>query len=158
LKRRSEEYLGEADRFLAATRVLLEANLPENSAAEAYQATFSAAHAALSEVDREARTHHGTWTLFDQLLVRQDLFEGRSGTPLETPRSFVMTRTTAWAGRRRRRRSSCWPTRKSSSPRPGDVLLIPPRGAPSAEVEADQVAFDAVRSPLVGLQVHKKLS
>lgn len=77
MKRRSEEYLGEADRFLAAARVLLEAKLPQNSAAEAYQAMFSAARAALSELEREARTHHGTWSLFDQLFVRQDLFERR---------------------------------------------------------------------------------
>ena len=77
MKPRSEEYLREADRFLAAARVLLEAKLPENSAAEAYQAMFSAARAALSELDREARTHQGTWTLFDQLFVRHDLFEGR---------------------------------------------------------------------------------
>ncbi len=77
MKRRSEEYLGEADRFLSAARVLLEAKLPENSAAEAYQAMFSAARAALSELDREARTHGGTWTLFDQLFDRPDLFEGR---------------------------------------------------------------------------------
>ena len=62
---------------MAAARVLLETKLPENSAAEAYQAMFSAARAALSERDREARTHHGTWTLFDQLFVRHDLFEGR---------------------------------------------------------------------------------
>lgn len=77
MKRRSEEYLGEADRFLGAARVLLEAKLSKNSAAEAYQAMFSAARAALSELDREARTHHGTWTLFDQLFIRQDLFERR---------------------------------------------------------------------------------
>lgn len=75
MKPRSDEYLREADRFLAAARVLLEANLPENSAAEAYQAMFSAARAALSELDREAKSHRGTWTLFDQLFVRQDLFE-----------------------------------------------------------------------------------
>lgn len=77
MKRRSEEYLGEADRFLGAARVLLEAKLSQNSAAEAYQAMFSAARAALSELEREARTHHGTWSLFDQLFVRQDLFERR---------------------------------------------------------------------------------
>ena len=77
MKPRSEEYLGEADRFLAAARVLLEADFPANSAAESYQAMFSAATAALSELDREARTHHGTWVLFEQLFVQQDLFEGR---------------------------------------------------------------------------------
>lgn len=77
MKRRSEEFLGEADRFLAAAGVLLQAELPENSAAESYQAMFSAARAALSEVDREARTRHGTWTLSDQHFVRQSLFEGR---------------------------------------------------------------------------------
>ena len=77
MKPRSQEYLREADRFLTAARVLLESNLPENSAGEAYQAMFSAARAALSEFDREARTHRGTWTLFDQLLVQPDAFERR---------------------------------------------------------------------------------
>ena len=77
MKPRSEEYLREADRFLAAARVLFEAKLPENSAAEAYQAMFSAARAALSELDREAKTHRGTWSLFDELFVRQEVFEGR---------------------------------------------------------------------------------
>jgi uncharacterized protein len=77
VKPRSEEYLGEADRFLAAARVLLEAKLPENSAAEAYKAMFSAARAALSELDREARSHNGTWALFDQLFVRQGQFDDR---------------------------------------------------------------------------------
>lgn len=77
MKPRSEEYLRESDRFLAAARVLLEGKLPENSAAESYQAMFSAARASLSELDHEARTHRGTWTLFDQLFVRHDLFEGR---------------------------------------------------------------------------------
>jgi uncharacterized protein (UPF0332 family) len=77
LKPRSEEYLCQADRFLAAARVLLEAKLPENSAAEAYQAMFAGARAALSELNREAKTHHGTWTLFDELFVKQELFEDR---------------------------------------------------------------------------------
>jgi uncharacterized protein (UPF0332 family) len=77
LKHRSEEYLRDADRFVAAARVLLDAKLPRNSAAEAYQGMFEAARAALSEFDREAKTHHGAWSLFDQLFVQQDLFESR---------------------------------------------------------------------------------
>jgi uncharacterized protein (UPF0332 family) len=80
LKTRSEEYLREADRFLAAARVLLDAKLPENSAAEAYQAMFSAARAALSERDREAKTHRGTWSLFEDLFVRPGVFEDRLRT------------------------------------------------------------------------------
>jgi uncharacterized protein (UPF0332 family) len=77
LKPRSEGYLREADRFLAAARVLLEAKLPENSAAEAYRAMFSAARAALSEHNREAKTHRGTWSLFEDLFVRPGVFEDR---------------------------------------------------------------------------------
>jgi uncharacterized protein (UPF0332 family) len=77
VKPRSAEYLGEAERFLAAARVLLDAELPQNAAAEAYRAMFSAARAALSEADREARTHHGTWVLFDQLFVSQGVIEAR---------------------------------------------------------------------------------
>jgi uncharacterized protein (UPF0332 family) len=77
LKPRSEEYLREADRFLTAARVLFEADLPENSASEAYQAMFSAAKAALSERDREARSHRGTWSLFEDLFVRPGAFDSR---------------------------------------------------------------------------------
>lgn len=62
---------------MTAARVLLEAKLPENSAAEAYQAMFSAARAALSEFNREAKTHSGTWSLFDQLFVLTGAFEAR---------------------------------------------------------------------------------
>jgi uncharacterized protein (UPF0332 family) len=80
LKPRSEEFLGEADRFLASARVLLEAGLSKNSAAEAYLAMHFAARAALSELDREARTHNGTWTLFEELFVRHGRFDARLRT------------------------------------------------------------------------------
>jgi uncharacterized protein (UPF0332 family) len=80
LKPRSQEYLQEADRFLTAAGVLLEAKLPENSAAEAYQAMLFAARAALSEREREARTHSGTWSLFEELFVRPGAFDSRLRT------------------------------------------------------------------------------
>jgi uncharacterized protein (UPF0332 family) len=76
LKPRSQEYLDEAQRFLKAARILLDAGIPENAAAEAYQAMWSAACAALSEVGREARTHRGTWSLFDELFVRTGVLDG----------------------------------------------------------------------------------
>lgn len=75
MKRRSEEYLREAERFLAAARVLLEAEISENAASEAYRAMLCAASAALSEEDREAKTHRGTWSLFDTLFVRTARFD-----------------------------------------------------------------------------------
>lgn len=65
---------------MAAARVLLDARLPENAAAEAYQAMFSAARAALSERDREAKTHRGTWSLFEDMFVRPGAFEERLRT------------------------------------------------------------------------------
>lgn len=70
MKPRSQDYLDEANRFLKAARVLLDAGIPENAAAEAYQAMWAAARAALSEVDRETKTHKGTWSLFDEHFVR----------------------------------------------------------------------------------------
>jgi len=80
VKSRSEEYLREAGRFLEAARVLGDAGLPKNAAGEAYYAIYSAARAALSELDREAKTHNGTWTLFDELFMKQDLFDARLRT------------------------------------------------------------------------------
>ena len=75
MKRRSEEYLSDAERFLAASRALLEAGISENSASEAYRAMLLAARAALSEEGREAKTHRGTWSLFDALFVRTERFD-----------------------------------------------------------------------------------
>ena len=75
MKPRSEDYLTEADRFLRAAGVLLGAGIPENAAAEAYQAMWAAARAALSEIDREARTHKGTWSQFDECFVRAGVFD-----------------------------------------------------------------------------------
>lgn len=69
MKRRTQEFLDEAERFLGAARVLLDAGIPENSAAESYGAMRSAAQAALSEANREAKSHHGVWVLFDQYYV-----------------------------------------------------------------------------------------
>ena len=80
MKARSEELLREADRFLAAADVLLQAKLPENSAAEAYRAMYSAARAALSEVNREARRHRGTWAIFYEQFVHQERFDRRLAT------------------------------------------------------------------------------
>lgn len=67
--------MAEADRFLAAARVLLDAGIPENSASESYQAMFCAASAALSEVDRHARTHSGIWSQFDTFFITTDVFD-----------------------------------------------------------------------------------
>lgn len=75
MKPRSQDYLREAERFLKAAHVLLDAGIPENSAAEAYQAMWSAARAALSEVGREAKTHTGTWSLFDELFVKTEVLD-----------------------------------------------------------------------------------
>ena len=126
---------------MAAARVLLEAKLPENSAAEAYQAMFSAARAALSERDREARTHHGTWTLFDQLFVRHDLFEGRlrdaarNAEELRYDSDYRVGGASQEGGEARLSRRGRVRRRG-----PGDVLLSPPCGALGG-VEADQATF-----------------
>lgn len=75
MKPRSADYLAESERFLRAATVLLDAGIPENAAAEAYQAMWAAARGALSEVGREARTHRGTWSQFDEMFVKTDVLD-----------------------------------------------------------------------------------
>lgn len=58
-----------AGRQLAAARSLLEAGIPENAAAAAYYAMLYAARAALSEEERNAKTHRGSWALFSESFV-----------------------------------------------------------------------------------------
>jgi len=58
-----------ARRHLAAARALLAGGIPENAAAAAYYAMLYAARAALSEEDRNAKTHRGVWALFSESFV-----------------------------------------------------------------------------------------
>lgn len=60
---------------LASARDLLRAGHPETSVSTAYYAMLYAARAALSEVNRYARTHRGTWQLFREQFVLTGRFE-----------------------------------------------------------------------------------
>jgi uncharacterized protein (UPF0332 family) len=76
---RSAELLELARRRLAQARVDLEAGFPDGAISAAYYAMLAAARAALSERERNARTHSGTWHLFhDEFVVAggfdQELF------------------------------------------------------------------------------------
>jgi len=71
---------GARDR-LAAARAAFDADFFSNSASSAYYAMLFAARAALSEDERHAKTHSGTWALFRQTFVMsgrfdRDLFAG----------------------------------------------------------------------------------
>lgn len=67
---RSDEYIGAAERKLAAARLMLGSGLSEDAAGAAYYAMLNAAQAANSEHGRYSKTHRGAWILFSQLFVR----------------------------------------------------------------------------------------
>jgi uncharacterized protein (UPF0332 family) len=56
-------------------RSALEGGFEEGSVSAAYYAMLYAARAALSEEDRNARTHRGTWQLFRETFVDTGRFE-----------------------------------------------------------------------------------
>jgi uncharacterized protein (UPF0332 family) len=60
---------------VAAARLALEAGFLSTAASTAYYAMFYAARAALSEEERNARTHRGVWGLFRELFVVSGRFD-----------------------------------------------------------------------------------
>lgn len=77
---RSEELWESAKDRLALASLALAAGHEEGAVSAAYYAMLYAARAALSEDDRYAKTHSGTWHLFRELVVvagrfDADLFE-----------------------------------------------------------------------------------
>jgi uncharacterized protein (UPF0332 family) len=62
------------DRVRAA-RAALEAGFPSVAVSAAYYAELYAARAALSEQDRNAKTHRGVWNLFGDLFVSTGRFD-----------------------------------------------------------------------------------
>ena len=65
---------GAADR-LGAARAALAAGFDSNAASAAYYAMLYAARAALSELDKNAKTHSGTWALFRETFVATGRFD-----------------------------------------------------------------------------------
>ena len=66
---RSEEFMARAEQRIGAARVALAAGYPSAAVSGAYYAMLYAARAALSERERYAKTHSGTWSLFAELFV-----------------------------------------------------------------------------------------
>lgn len=73
---RSEEFLASAAARLAAARVALALD-PASTVSLAYYAAIYAARGALSERDRYAKTHGGTWHLFSEEFVKAGPFDAR---------------------------------------------------------------------------------
>ena len=71
---RTEEYLRDARSSLAMARAGLEIGEQNRAISESYTAMFLMARAGLSEEDRFARTHTGTWHLHYDLLVKTGRF------------------------------------------------------------------------------------
>lgn len=72
---RSDEFMAQAREKLAAGRDLLSGMFPGQSVGLAYYAMLYAARAALSESDRAAKTHRGTWNLFQEAYVDSGHFD-----------------------------------------------------------------------------------
>lgn len=72
---RSEEFLATARERLEAGRAALAAGFPSTAAGAAYYAMLYAARAALSEEERNAKTHRGVWSLFGRLFVATGRFD-----------------------------------------------------------------------------------
>ena len=74
---RSEEFLATARDRLALARTGLAAGFPTGATSAAYYGMLYAARAALSEEDRNAKTHSGVWALFRQTFVETGRFDER---------------------------------------------------------------------------------
>lgn len=72
---RSAELMAAGRDRLAAARASLEASFSSNAASAAYYAMLYAARAALSEEERYAKSHSGTWTLFRDTFVLAGRFD-----------------------------------------------------------------------------------
>jgi uncharacterized protein (UPF0332 family) len=71
---RSEEFMGMAREHIAGARIV-QPRSPSLAAALAYFAMLYAARAALSEEDKNAKTHRGTWDLFREVYVVSQRFD-----------------------------------------------------------------------------------
>jgi uncharacterized protein (UPF0332 family) len=72
---RSHELLARARDGLASAQLLLAGGHAATAVSAAYYAMLYAARAALSERDRNARTHAGTWAAFREEFVLSDVFD-----------------------------------------------------------------------------------
>ena len=82
---RSEEFMAAAREWLGGARATLSSGFAPGAVSLAYYAMLYAARAALSEEDRYAKTHSGTWNLFRETFVvtgkfNETIFEHAQGT------------------------------------------------------------------------------
>jgi uncharacterized protein (UPF0332 family) len=75
LSPRSEEFMASANERLRAARAALAAGFPSVAVSAVYYAALYAARAALSEEERHAKTHRGTWNLFAETFVSSGRFD-----------------------------------------------------------------------------------
>lgn len=84
--------MAEARERLEAARALLERQLLGAAVSDAYYAILYAARAALSESERNAKTHRGTWSLFHEEFVATAAFDAdlaRQARATQEPREGV---------------------------------------------------------------------
>jgi uncharacterized protein (UPF0332 family) len=84
--------MAEARERLEAAGTLVERRLLGGAVSDAYYAILYAARAALSERDRSAKTHRGTWNLFWQEFVTTGSFDpglAREARATQEPREGV---------------------------------------------------------------------
>jgi uncharacterized protein (UPF0332 family) len=67
--------MASAQERLRASRASLDAGFPSSAVSAAYYAMLYAARAALSEEERNAKTHRGVWSLFSEVFVASGRFE-----------------------------------------------------------------------------------
>ena len=67
--------MASADERLRASRLAHDAGFPASAVSSAYYAMLYAARAALSEEERNAKTHRGIWALFSESFVASGRFE-----------------------------------------------------------------------------------
>ncbi len=72
---RSQELFKSAQEAQRGAEVLLSNLLPGRAVSDAYYAMLYAARAALSEADRQAKTHTGVWGLFYETFVATGSFD-----------------------------------------------------------------------------------
>lgn len=72
---RSEEFMTEAHGRLEGARLALENGFGSQAVSSGYYAMLYAARAALSEEERYAKTHRGTWRLFSERFVLDGPFD-----------------------------------------------------------------------------------
>ena len=72
--------MASAEQRIGAAKASLAAGYPSAAVSAAYYAMLYAARAALSERERYAKTHTGTWTLFSELFVASGRFDAGLAT------------------------------------------------------------------------------